>query len=42
MKIFPLFAALKNQYKSCIFAPLFTIMNKREDEKSSLFISRHV
>ncbi|WP_422106132.1 ribosome assembly cofactor RimP [Winogradskyella sp.] len=39
MKIIPLLRALKNQYKSCIFAPLFTIMNKREDEESSLFIS---
>ena len=42
MKIIPLSGALKNQYKSCIFAPLFTIMNKREDEESSLFISIHV
>ena len=31
--------ALTNTFKYCIFASLFTEMNTREDEKSSLFIS---
>ena len=42
MKINPHYEALKNQYKYRIFAPLFTKINTREGEKSSLFISRNV